>query len=146
MKVFLEVDKGHNAGARYEIPARSYRAVGRAGGADLTVQLSKDGDQVLDPDDIRRVEAHLRKRSGKPAGVDKPRLGAFSRGRDIRLEDEKISRAHAMVFVDDDGVSVVDLGSTNGTRVNANRIEDAELTDGDIVNIGKTRFVVKIEP
>ncbi|MBI4821645.1 MAG: FHA domain-containing protein [Deltaproteobacteria bacterium] len=146
MKVFLEVDKGHNAGARYEIAQRSYRAVGRAGGADLTVQLSKEGDQVLDPDDIRRVEDHLHKRSGKPAHSDKPRLGAFSRGRDIRIDDEKVSRAHAMVFVDDDGPSVVDLGSTNGTRVNGDRVEDAELSEGDIVHIGKTRFVVKIEP
>ena len=48
------------------------------------------------------------------------------------------------MFVDEDGPSVVDLLSTNGTLVNGTKVGDADLHDGDIINVGKTRFVVHI--
>ena len=76
---------------------------------------------------------------------EKMRIGSFRRGRDILLDDEKISRTHAMVFVDEQGPSIVDLISTNGTLVNGQKISDADLTDGDVINIGKTRFIVRVE-
>ncbi len=143
MKVVVEVEKGANVGTRYEIPVRSYRAVGRAAGKDVTVQLSQEGDQPLDPDDLERVEEHLAGReSAHPQDGKKMRIGAFRRGRDILIEDEKVSRTHAMVFVDEDGPSIVDLLSTNGTLVNGQKVGDADLDDGDIINIGKTRFIV----
>jgi hypothetical protein len=62
----------------------------------------------------------------------------------LLLDDDKISRTHAMFFLDEDGASVVDLLSTNGTHVNGERITDADLHEGDIVNIGKTRFIVHL--
>ena len=146
MKVILEVDKGPNLGSKYELTPRSYRAVGRAGGAEVTVQLSKEGDRQLEPDDVRVVEAHLKKREREPASEHgNLRIGAYRRGRDILLDDDKISRKHAMFFLDDDGPSVVDLLSTNGTHVNGKRVSDADLSEGDIVNVGKTRFVVRTE-
>lgn len=146
MKVILEVDKGSNRGSRYEIEARCYRAVGRAGSAgEITIDLADVGDRVLDPDDVRRVEEHLAKRKvAAPESSDRLRLGAFRRGRDVLLDDEKVSRTHAMIFMDDDGPSIVDLLSTNGTHVNGEKVGDADLDDGDIINIGKTRFIVKI--
>jgi hypothetical protein len=148
MKVILEVDKGPNRGTRYELTLRGYRAVGRAGsGGDVTVQLSTEGDRQLEPDDVRVVEEHLARRlettlSDSPGNL---RIGAFRRGRDILLDDDKISRKHAMFFLDDDGPSVVDLLSTNGTHVNGKRVSDADLQEGDIVHIGKTRFILRIE-
>jgi hypothetical protein len=150
MKVILEVDKGSNRGSRYELVSRGYRAVGRAGGgAEVTVQLSKEGDRQLEPDDIRVVEEHLARRGEQKADGDADasnlRIGAFRRGRDILLDDDKISRKHAMFFLDDDGPSVVDLLSTNGTHVNGKKVSDADLVEGDIVNIGKTRFIVCVE-
>jgi hypothetical protein len=148
MKVILEVDKGPNRGTRYELAMRSYRAVGRAGGQEVTVQLSKEGDHPLEADDLRVVEQHLAKRDKHESpgdGADNLRIGAYRRGRDILLDDDKISRKHAMFFLDDDGPSVVDLLSTNGTHVNGVRVNDADLTVGDIVNIGKTRFIVRAE-
>jgi pSer/pThr/pTyr-binding forkhead associated (FHA) protein len=148
MKVILEVDKGPNRGSRYELVSRGYRAVGRAGGgAEVTVQLSKEGDRQLEPDDIRVVEEHLARREGKADDGDANnlRIGAFRRGRDILLDDDKISRKHAMFFLDDDGPSVVDLLSTNGTHVNGKKVSDADLQEGDIVNIGKTRFILRVE-
>jgi pSer/pThr/pTyr-binding forkhead associated (FHA) protein len=147
MKVILEVDKGPNLGSKYELTPRSYRAVGRSGGAEVTVQLSREGDRQLEPDDVRVVEAHLQKRdrsqSEEPAG--NLRIGAYRRGRDVLLDDDKISRKHAMFFLDDEGPSVVDLLSTNGTHVNGKRVSDSDLVEGDIVNVGRTRFIIRIE-
>lgn len=146
MQVILEVEKGPNSGTRYELPLNQYRAVGRAGHAEVTMQFDENGDRALDPDDLRHVEEHLRRRA--PAQDEAPlgvRIGAFRRGRDILLDDVKISRTHAMFFLDDAGASVVDLLSTNGTLVNGRRTGDADLRDGDIVNLGKTRIVVHIE-
>ena len=145
MKVLVEVDKGPSQGTKYEIENRSYRAVGRVGSKDATVQLSTDGDVLLDKDDLERVEQHLKGRPlPKAADEEKMRIGAFRRGRDILMDDEKISRTHAMIFVDEQGPSIVDLISTNGTLVNGQKISDADLADGDIINIGKTRFILRI--
>ncbi len=145
MKVFIEVDKGASEGTRYEVDVRAYRALGRAGSQEITVQLTRDGDVPLDPDDLEQVEAHLAKRQPtQQGGAEKIRIGAFRRGRDILVDDEKISRTHAMIFLDEDGPSVVDLLSTNGTLVNGERVGDAELCDGDILHLGKTRFVVRV--
>jgi pSer/pThr/pTyr-binding forkhead associated (FHA) protein len=145
MKVVVEVDKGPSRGTQYEIGVRSYRALGRAGGKDVTVQLTEEGDAVLDADDIERVEEHLARR-GRPAPEESERLriGSFHRGRDIMVEDEKVSRTHAMIFVDEEGVSIVDLLSTNGTHVNGRRVGDADLNDEDIVHVGKTRFIIRV--
>ena len=145
MKVVLEVDKGPSVGMRFELLENSYRAVGRAG-AEVTVQLSGEGDRSLDPDDIELVEKHLAKRKvAKQDFGGNLRIGGFTRGRDVLLEDDKISRTHAMFFLDEEGASVVDLLSTNGTHVNGVRVTDADLHEGDIVNIGKTRFIVHLE-
>jgi len=149
MKVTLEVDKGPNKGTKYELEVRGYGAVGRGSGPEHTVQLSKEGDRSLEPDDIRVVEEHLAKRGKKDdSEADEAgnlRIGAYRRGRDVLIDDDKISRKHAMFFLDDDGPSVVDLLSTNGTHVNGKKVDDSDLSDGDIVNIGKTRFIVRIE-
>ncbi len=145
MKVILEIEKGKALGTKYELELHAYRAVGRRGGREDTVQLSQDGDVQLDPDDLQRVEEHLAKRAlsekSEPGSL---RIGSFKRGRDVLLDDDKISKTHAMFFLDDDGPSVVDLLSTNGTHVNGKRVSDADLHDGDLVNIGKTRFIVHL--
>lgn len=60
---------------------------------------------------------------------------------DIRLSDANVSRRHAAFMRVDDGWAVADLGSTNGTRLNGETIDKAHLHDGDVVEIGLTRFV-----
>ncbi|MBA4370721.1 MAG: hypothetical protein C0418_03975 [Coriobacteriaceae bacterium] len=63
---------------------------------------------------------------------------------DIRLEDANISRTHAAFIAEDDGWSVEDLGSTNGTLVNGRTIEVRQrLADGDAVLIGLTKLVYR---
>lgn len=59
---------------------------------------------------------------------------------ELLLDDVTVSRRHAEFVVDGDEVAVADVGSLNGTYVNADRIERRVLRDGDQVQIGKFRF------
>ena len=67
---------------------------------------------------------------------------------DIRIDDPGVSRRHVEFRVQpgssSTSVSVVDLGSTNGTVVNGQRVQQAVLEDGSVVQIGSTRIVVHI--
>lgn len=62
----------------------------------------------------------------------------------IFLEDVTVSRHHAVFAVDGEGLTVTDLGSTNGTYVNGRRHETAALAPGDEVMLGKFHLVVVI--
>jgi pSer/pThr/pTyr-binding forkhead associated (FHA) protein len=61
---------------------------------------------------------------------------------DLFLDDITVSRRHAELVRKDDGTVVIrDVGSLNGTYVNRERIEEAVLTGGDEVQIGKFKLV-----
>jgi len=60
------------------------------------------------------------------------------------LNDIKVSRRHAVVRWEGDHFVVRDMGSRNGTFVNGEKIQVAELADGDIVRIGDSEFLVRI--
>jgi len=62
---------------------------------------------------------------------------------DIQLTDIGASRQHAELRQVDGHTEVHDLGSTNGTLVNGQRVTAATLTDGDRVTVGTTTFVFK---
>jgi hypothetical protein len=55
---------------------------------------------------------------------------------DMVLVEDMVSRKHAKISVNGDTVTIQDLGSTNGTFVNGERVERMALTDGDRVLIG----------
>lgn len=59
----------------------------------------------------------------------------------ICLDDVTVSRRHAHVERAGDAVVLRDLGSLNGTYVNQERIEEAVLSHGDEVQIGRYRMV-----
>ena len=61
----------------------------------------------------------------------------------LRLDDETVSRMHAVVEVTGPGeVQLIHLGSTRGTLVNGERINKAILKSGDQVYFGDVRVVV----
>ena len=60
---------------------------------------------------------------------------------DIFLDDVTVSRRHAEFHRDGSTFTVRDVGSLNGTYVNRERIEEAELIGGDEVQIGKFRLL-----
>jgi pSer/pThr/pTyr-binding forkhead associated (FHA) protein len=60
---------------------------------------------------------------------------------DIFLDDVTVSRRHAEFYRHGDRFTVRDVGSLNGTYVNRERIEEAVLSGGDEVQVGKFRLV-----
>jgi DNA-binding NtrC family response regulator len=62
---------------------------------------------------------------------------------EIRLSDHTVSRRHAGFEMEEHGVRLVDLGSTNGTRVNDLRIADVLLAGGETIRVGDTVLVVE---
>jgi pSer/pThr/pTyr-binding forkhead associated (FHA) protein len=65
---------------------------------------------------------------------------------DIFLDDVTVSRRHAEFYRRGAQVPVRDVGSLNGTYVNRERIDEAGLTGGDEVQIGKFRLVFLTNP
>lgn len=61
-------------------------------------------------------------------------------GNDIPLNSSSVSRFHARLLNNPDGVRLVDLQSTNGCHVNGRRISVQILSEGDLVTIGECRF------
>ncbi len=60
---------------------------------------------------------------------------------DIFLDDITVSRRHAEFVTSDQVTTVRDVGSLNGTYVNRERIEEARLSSGDEVQIGKFKLL-----
>ncbi len=121
-----------------------------AGGPELRVQ-------VLTPDLAERQSqatvvipnfAELARRSAETFFVGEVAIAGdqLTLGRgpdaDIRLESPIVSRAHARVRRENGSLSLQDLGSTNGTFLGGNRIEEALLRDGDRFVVGP--FVLEI--
>ena len=59
---------------------------------------------------------------------------------DLCIESPKVSRKHAAIESLGNRFQIRDLGSTNGTLVNGQRAEKADLNDGDIVVIADLEF------
>jgi len=55
----------------------------------------------------------------------------------VRLDDPTVSRRHALLYCDAEGAKVLDDRSLNGVFHNGERIELAELTDGDTISLGR---------
>jgi pSer/pThr/pTyr-binding forkhead associated (FHA) protein len=61
---------------------------------------------------------------------------------DIPVAADEISRRHAIVKPTPDGVSVEDLGSSNGTFINGKRVQQGFLNPGDELRLDAVRFVL----
>jgi len=61
-----------------------------------------------------------------------------SNSTDITINDDQASREHCRFELEDGKWYVVDLGSSNGTLINEERITRHELTNGTVVRIGRT--------
>lgn len=118
----------------------------------ITIPVTSTGDRPLTQEDLDTIArlsegtALLISTRGAVSGSrylldeDKVTVGRDSRA-DILLDDSTVSRSHA-VFIRANGVfTVVDSGSLNGTYVNRQRVERAQLKNGDEIIIGKFRLV-----
>ncbi len=59
---------------------------------------------------------------------------------DVQIDQESVSRNHAKIINTGKSMILRDLGSTNGTYVNDQLIDEYVLRDGDLVKIGRTIF------
>jgi two-component system response regulator AtoC len=65
---------------------------------------------------------------------------------DFIVDAALVSRVHCRFTLHDEGrLDVEDLGSTNGTWVNGQKIERAALSAGDKVKVGRIEFVVRAQ-
>jgi ABC-type multidrug transport system ATPase subunit len=65
---------------------------------------------------------------------------------DIRVDDLGVSKQHAELRRSPTGtLTIIDLGSHNGTYVNGTRVNQVELTEGDIIAIGHATFRLDAE-
>ena len=134
---FMEGDPNIEMTPRESIPAGAVE-VTAIGEATVTIDVAT----LKPPPTGRRF--HLRMIKGVPAyGVyfveGRSRIGR-SEESDVFLVDPSVSRTHAVVEVDGAEPVVRDLGSTNGTFVNGERIEAKHLKDGDELMFGNTRM------
>jgi pSer/pThr/pTyr-binding forkhead associated (FHA) protein len=124
--------------------------------ADQTITLAKvdplqdapgnTDDTVVQLDELPTGVASLVVRSGAQAGATFALRGAVTRlGRhpdsEIILDDITVSRRHADIVRDGEIYEVRDAGSLNGTYVNAERVDEAILHQGDELQVGKFRLV-----
>jgi len=69
-----------------------------------------------------------------------------SKDADCVLRDPNVSRRHAELRQADSGDwEIVDLGSTNGVKVNGRRVSSSRLRPGDEVTVGTTTFLFDLE-
>jgi hypothetical protein len=63
----------------------------------------------------------------------------------MRLPDVGISRRHARLDFDGSQVVLTDLGSTNGTMVNGQRVSAVALNPGDMIQLGTTTLTFRVD-
>lgn len=63
---------------------------------------------------------------------------------DIRLEHKSVSKLHCVVVKAEGLLLLRDLGSTNGTRVNGQRVRRAALLPNDQLQLASLRFSVQV--
>lgn len=142
------------SGPSYEQPDAVSTARFRAVGAEPETDL---GAPAVSVDDAAAVEALpagsalLIAQRGPTAGarflLDAARTTAGRHpSSDIFLDDATVSRKHAEFLAAGGGYTVRDVGSLNGTYVNRERIDQADLRAGDEVQIGKYRLTYHPSP
>jgi len=78
--------------------------------------------------------------------LTKPRasIGKIGGGADMQIDDPEVSPLHCAVAITESGVRLYDLDSVNGTYVDDEQIQVADLQDLSMFRIGFTEFVVSV--
>ena len=97
------------------------------GETDEKVRLTLGG---MNSDDVRIVEFS-----------DKATLGRRSTN-NVVISDNAVSGEHCRLTYSDGKVIVEDMGSTNGTILNGEKITVSEIKNGDVLILGKTKYKI----
>jgi pSer/pThr/pTyr-binding forkhead associated (FHA) protein len=147
----------HNCGHRNPDGANFCSSCGAAlhdtAGSDTTVtfapaELESDLEEEIhiSPEELEGGRGVLVVKRGPNAGskffldTDVTQIGRHPDS-DIFLDDITVSRRHAEIRRNDSTFGLHDVGSLNGTYVNRERVEKAELRSGDEIQIGKFKLV-----
>lgn len=112
--------------------------------AELEAEL--DEEIHISPEELEGGRGVLIVKRGPNAGskffldTDETGIGRHPES-DIFLDDITVSRKHAEIRRNADGFELHDVGSLNGTYVNRERVETADLRAGDEVQVGKFKLV-----
>ena len=98
---------------------------------DAKEQIAEPGEYLAYEDDDRLIVIPLRR--------EWTRIGR-SLAADVRFDDPTVSRRHALIVRQADGVRVLDDRSLNGVFVNGERVEWSTLRDGDEILVGRHRL------
>lgn len=112
----------------------------------VEAEVEQDAEIQVPDEELEAGASMLVVKRGPSAGtrfvIGKP---VTSAGRhpesDVFLDDITVSRRHAEIRREDSGFRLVDMGSLNGTYVNRLRVEEAVLSSGDEIQIGKFRLI-----
>lgn len=128
---------------------RGAQEIGRSGQikvGDFYLHIDSTGDSVPGGAAVYCVlESANPNQSGRAYSIARP-VSILGRGRDCTttIIDPSISRVHATLWADADGVlRVEDLRSANGTFVNGKRIGTAVLQEGDRLKLGNVEVIVR---
>jgi hypothetical protein len=92
------------------------------------------------------ARAVLRGRQGDYTLSEAVTVIGRSRRCDIVLTDPNVSRQHAEIRRQGDGFMLLDLGSTNGTRLNRRDVKQVVLQHGDRIELGTTELLFERQP
>ena len=95
---------------------------------EARANLSAPGKYLAYEDSGRRIVV--------PVAREWTRIGR-SLAADVRFDDSTVSRRHALIVAQADGVRVLDDRSLNGVYVNGRRVEWSPLADGDEIVVGR---------
>jgi pSer/pThr/pTyr-binding forkhead associated (FHA) protein len=71
-----------------------------------------------------------------PLGEEAMRIGR-GLAADLHLDESSVSRRHAILVSRPGGARILDDRSANGTYVNGSRVQQADLSDGDVIVLGR---------
>jgi DNA-binding NtrC family response regulator len=123
--------------------------------------VSEEGDRTGEPGDEEEV-VHTRLAhgpegasggaiatvlSGSSRGTTRPVGARMTIGKasdnDLVLTDDTVSRHHCELSRTGQGIQVTDLGSTNGTKVDGIRVQEAILPHGSVLKVGEVEILVR---
>ncbi|KAB8145084.1 DUF2662 domain-containing protein [Chloroflexia bacterium SDU3-3] len=122
-----------------DVPRRSIQVVAETSSAPAQAD-SSERTQVIQPMQAQQPRARLvlAGGGGKQSIPLESTMLTIGRGlnNDIILEDTRVSRHHAQLRYRSRRFWVADIGSTNGTFVNGEAVEERALNDGDVISLG----------
>ncbi|EFO79188.1 forkhead-associated protein [Oscillochloris trichoides DG-6] len=122
------------------VPRRSIQVVAELANAQASSSTQVMSATAAQPTPARRGHAMLLLQTSAGAQPIPVETTTATMGRglgnDIILEDTRVSRHHAQLRYKARRFWITDLNSTNGTFVNAARITETALRDGDLISLG----------